>query len=185
MRIDIVKNSYGWFLKYQGGEIVGPYSTIRLAIENIYETETNAERYISAEPGYVLTTADKLEILKVLDFYNSDLKAKTADQIVDMNFSVMDYINKNIASGLQQHIDKTIETIDNTIETTMLYEHDDKDKIYKCKIAKSPAGLWYGYIDDTKETGGYYTKFFCMRAVKKAVKKKRSQINKEVIEFEL
>ena len=71
MRVDIVKNSYGWFIKYQGGGIAGPFNTIRLAIEDIYET--NAERYISAEQGYVLTIADKLEILKVLDFYNSTL----------------------------------------------------------------------------------------------------------------
>ena len=131
MRVDIVKNSYGWFIKYHGGGIAGPFSTIRLAIEDIYET--NAERYISAESGYVLTTADKLEILKVLDFYNSTLKAKTADQIVDVNFSVMDYINK----------------------------------------------------DDKVETAAYFTKYFCIRALRKIVRDKRTCIDTEVIEFEL
>lgn len=177
MRVDIVKNSYGWFIKYQGGGIAGPFNTIRLAIEDIYET--NAERYISAEQGYVLTIADKLEILKVLDFYNSTLKAKTADQIVDVNFSVMDYINKNIASELQQHVD-------NAIETTTLHEHDDKDKIYKCKVKRSPANkLWYGYIDDKVETAAYFTKYFCIRALRKIVRDKRACIDTEVIEFEL
>lgn len=187
MRVDILKNKYGWFVKYQEGQLTGPYSTIVLAINSI-DGAIKSERYISAEPGYVLTVEDKQEILAVLDFYNSTLKAKSANQIKDIpslpedvNFDVMAHINKNIASTVQQHVDESIKT--ELLGAGGPSTHNE-EKTYKCKVMYYN-GAYCGYINGRLESTGYYFKISCIMALKRAVRRMRRCERKNDIDFEL